>query len=57
MEGKKTSDNKKNGVAKDMSQSIPLVSIESFILPTPNHRVKERLESSSLNSRNISSVG
>lgn len=40
-----------------MSQSIPLVSIESFILPTPNHRVKERLESSSLNSRNISSVG
>lgn len=57
MEGKKTSDNKKNGVAKDMSQSIPLVSIESFILPTPNHRVKERLGGSSLNSRNISSVG
>ena len=57
MEGKKTSDYKKNGVAKDMSQSTPLVSIESFILPTPNHRVKERLGGSSLNSRNISSVG
>ena len=57
MEEKKTSDYKKNGVAKDMSQSTPLVSIESFILPTPNHRVKERLGGSSLNSRNISSVG
>ena len=57
MEGKKISDYKKNGVAKDMSQSTPFVSIESFILPTPNHRVKERLGGSSLNSRNISSVG
>ena len=43
MEGKKTSDYKNSGVAKDMPQSTPLVSIESFILPTPNHRVKERL--------------